>query len=93
MVIKMKEKRSKEEKKNLINRLNRIEGQIRGISTMVEEDRHYADLSMQILSVINALRSISKSLIRSHIDSNCPNLNQKQVDELDMAIEWLDKFK
>ena len=50
-----------------LHRLNRIEGQIRGLRKMVEEDRYCADILMQISSVQEALRGVSRGLMRNHL--------------------------
>ena len=49
------------------NRLKRIEGQVRGLQKMVEEDRYCADILVQISSVQEALRSVSRELMRNHL--------------------------
>jgi CsoR family transcriptional regulator, copper-sensing transcriptional repressor len=49
------------------NRLKRIEGQVRGLQKMVEEDRYCADILTQISSVQEALRSVSRELMRNHL--------------------------
>jgi DNA-binding FrmR family transcriptional regulator len=48
-------------------RLRRIEGQVRGLQKMVEEDRYCADILVQISSVQEALRSVSRELLRNHL--------------------------
>ena len=50
------------------NRLRRIEGQIRGIARMVEEDRYCPDILVQITSVEQALRAVSRGLMRNHLE-------------------------
>ena len=59
--------RSGEERKKLINRLNRIEGQIRGIRAMVERDAYCPDILVQCSAVNSAINSFNKDLIASHI--------------------------
>ena len=49
------------------NRLRRIEGQIRGLQKMVEEDRYCADVIIQIASVQEALRGVARNLMRNHL--------------------------
>ena len=61
--------RPENEKKALINRLNRIEGQIRGIRGMVEKDAYCADIVMQVSAVSAALGSFNKELLGEHIRS------------------------
>ena len=50
-----------------VKRLRRIEGQVRGLQKMVEEDRYCADILMQISSVHEALRSVGRELMRNHL--------------------------
>jgi DNA-binding FrmR family transcriptional regulator len=50
-----------------LQRLRRIEGQIRGLQKMVEEDRYCADILTQISSVQEALRAVGKTLMRNHL--------------------------
>jgi CsoR family transcriptional regulator, copper-sensing transcriptional repressor len=49
------------------NRLRRIEGQIRGLQKMVEQDRYCADVITQIASVQEALRGVARNLMRNHL--------------------------
>jgi DNA-binding FrmR family transcriptional regulator len=50
-----------------LTRLRRIEGQVRGLQRLVEEDRYCADIMTQIASVHEALRSVGKELMRNHL--------------------------
>ncbi|MGC2215063.1 MAG: metal-sensitive transcriptional regulator [Silvibacterium sp.] len=50
-----------------LRRLSRIEGQVRGIQRMVEEDRYCADILMQVTSAQEALRAVARSLMRNHL--------------------------
>ena len=50
-----------------IKRLRRIEGQVRGLQKMVEEERYCADIMTQIASVHEALRSVGRELMRNHL--------------------------
>ena len=50
-----------------LNRLNRIEGQVRGIARMVEEDRYCIDVVTQISAVRAALRRVEEEVLREHI--------------------------
>ncbi len=56
-----------EVKASNLNRLRRIEGQIRGLQRMVEADRYCADILVQISSVQEALRSVARGLMRNHL--------------------------
>ena len=61
--------RTEEERKALMNRLSRIEGQIRGIRGMLEKDAYCTDILMQASAVTAALNSFNKELLASHIRS------------------------
>ena len=54
-------------KERNLKRLRRIEGQVRGLQKMVEEDRYCADIMTQIASVHEALRSVGRELMRNHL--------------------------
>ncbi len=56
-----------ETKEALTKRLRRIEGQIRGLQKMVDEERYCADVLVQIASVQEALRSVGKLLLQNHL--------------------------
>lgn len=59
--------RSDKEYKDMIHRLNRIEGQIRGIRGMVEKDAYCTDILVQVAAVNAALNSFNKVLLANHI--------------------------
>ena len=78
--------RSAEEHKKLINRLNRIEGQIRGIKGMIENDAYCVDIMMQAQAASSALDAFNRKLLEEHIktcvtDEN-KNGKEQTVDEL-----------
>jgi DNA-binding FrmR family transcriptional regulator len=54
-------------KERNLKRLRRIEGQVRGLQKMVDEDRYCADIMTQISSVHEALRSVGRELMRNHL--------------------------
>ncbi|MUK89264.1 metal-sensing transcriptional repressor [Ornithinibacillus sp. L9] len=59
--------RTKDEKQAVINRLKRIEGQVRGIQKMVEEDRYCVDILVQISAISAALKKVGFSVTERHI--------------------------
>ncbi len=61
--------RGEDEKKKLVNRLSRIEGQLRGIAKMIEEDRYCGDVIIQISAVEKALQSFGYILLSAHLES------------------------
>ncbi|MBI1789040.1 MAG: metal-sensitive transcriptional regulator [Acidobacteria bacterium] len=54
-------------KKANLNRLRRIEGQVRGLHKMVEEERYCAEILVQVASVQEALRGVGRALMRNHL--------------------------
>lgn len=87
--------RTQEEQKKLINRLNRIEGQIRGISKMVEQNAYCADILMQSAAVNAAVNSFNKDLIASHIRGcvvrDIREGKDEVIDELVVTLQKLMK--
>ena len=63
----MSERRLREDKTALVNRLHRIEGQVRGIERMVEEDRYCIDVLTQIAAVNTALESLALQILDDHV--------------------------
>lgn len=88
-----KTERSDEERKKLINRLNRIEGQIRGIRNMVENDAYCPDILVQCSAVNAAVNAFNKDLIASHIH-HCVVRNVKEGNEevIGELVETLKKL-
>ena len=61
--------RSEKEKKKLVNRVSRIEGQLKGIAKMIEEDRYCGDILIQVSAVEKALESFGYTLLGTHLES------------------------
>jgi DNA-binding FrmR family transcriptional regulator len=68
-----------------LKRLRRIEGQIRGLQKMVDEDRYCTDIIIQISSVQEALRGIGRALMRNHL-RHCTTQALKEGDEQASAM-------
>ena len=87
--------RSEEEYKALLNRLNRIEGQIRGIKGMVEKDAYCTDILTQVAAANAALNSFNKVLLENHIKScvteDIKAGKEETVDELVTMLQKLMK--
>lgn len=90
-----KKERDEKELKALMNRLNRIEGQIRGIKGMLEKDAYCADIIVQTAAVSAALGSFNKELLSSHIKScvaeDIRQGNDETIDELLLLIQKMMK--
>lgn len=85
--------RSDKEYRNLINRLSRIEGQIRGIKRMVEEDAYCIDILVQVAAANAALNSFNKVLLGEHIKTCVANDIRDGKDEtIDELVTTLQKL-
>ena len=87
--------RSEKEQKDLLNRLNRIEGQIRGIRGMLEKDAYCIDILTQVSAANSALNSFTKVLLAEHIKScvaeDVKAGNEEKLDELVRTLQKLMK--
>ncbi len=90
-----KKKRSPKEQKSLMNRLKRIEGQVRGIQNMLEEDAYCTDILVQVAAVNAALNSFNKVLLAEHVKTcvadNIRSGNDEVIDELVVLLQKLMK--
>lgn len=88
-----KKERSEKEYRDLVNRLSRIEGQVRGIKKMVENDSYCTDILIQVSAVNAALNSFNKVLLANHIRTcvaeDIRNGKEETIDEL---VETLKKL-
>ncbi|HEX6866053.1 MAG TPA: metal-sensitive transcriptional regulator [Caulobacteraceae bacterium] len=84
------------DKPKLLNRLNRVEGQVRGVARMVEEDRYCIDILTQIRALKAALGKVESEILKTHLE-HCvveamaggdPAERRRKADEL---IELLDR--
>ena len=83
--------RSAETKKNLINRLNRINGQVNGVKKMIEEDSYCNDILIQLSAIKNSVQSLSNELLDSHLRTCITKDLQK--GNLDTVVEVVNLFK
>jgi len=87
--------RSEEEAKSLIHRLNRIEGQIRGIRGMVEKNVYCTDILMQVAAANAALNAFTRELLGNHIRTcvaeDIRNGKDETIDELMNTLQKLMK--
>ncbi|UCF31529.1 MAG: metal-sensitive transcriptional regulator [bacterium] len=81
-----------------IVRLNRIEGQIRGIRRMIEEDRYCVDILTQIRSASNALAKVQENIFKGHLESCVKDSlsGDDSVDrkaKIDEVLDLLSRFR
>ena len=88
-----KTKRSEEEKKKIISRLNRIGGQISGISKMVENDAYCNDVLIQLSAVKNSVKSLSTYILENHM-SMCVarDLENGDLSAIDEIVSLFKRF-
>lgn len=88
-----KKKRDEKEYKDLLNRLRRIEGQVRGVEKMVENDAYCVDILTQVSAVTAALNSFNKVLLANHIRTcvaeDIREGKDETIDELVTALQKL----
>lgn len=87
--------RDEKEFRSLINRLSRIEGQVRGIKKMVESDAYCIDILVQVSAIQSALNSFNKVLLSNHIKTcvvaDIKEGNEESIEELLNTLQKLMK--
>ena len=85
--------RSEKEYTDLIHRLNRIEGQIRGIKRMVEDDAYCTDILTQVSAATAALNSFNKVLLANHIRTCVvEDIRADKEETIDELVETIQKM-
>jgi len=81
-----------QKKKALIQRLKRIEGQVRGIQHMLEEDRECREIAQQLQAVQSAVHSANRELIQTHLAECIANADfpKGKLDEITKLFTYLD---
>ena len=88
-----KKQRTEAEYKSLLNRLSRIEGQVRGIRNMVEQDIYCTDILMQVAAVTAALNSFNKELLAAHVRTCVANdIRAGREEAVDELVDVLQKL-
>lgn len=94
-ICSMSKKRNANEKKNIIKRLNVIEGQIRGIKQMVENDRYCSDIIIQLSACKHSMQSLGNNMLKTYMKTcmqeNIKNNNLDVYDEVITLIEKVNK--
>ena len=90
-----KKVRDEKEYKDMMNRLSRIEGQVRGVKGMVENDAYCVDILTKVSAITSALNSFNKVLLANHIKTCVANDiregKDEKVDELVVTLQKLMK--
>ena len=86
--------RTEEEKKDLTKRLNIIEGQVRGINQMIENDRYCADVLIQIAAANKALKSLGNQVLENHLKTCVAyDIQMGNLDILDDVMLLIKKLQ
>ena len=85
--------RTEEEKKYLQTRLKTIEGQVRGVSKMIEDDKYCNDVLTQLLAINKSIKSLSNDILKSHL-STCvvSDIKDEKLEVLDEVMELIERI-
>ena len=85
--------RSEEEKKLLKNRINRISGQVNGISKMIDEDRYCDDILIQLASLEKTIKSLASVVLENHMKScMVEDIKEGRLDVVDEIVDLFKRF-
>ena len=93
MILEKKTYRADEEKKIINNRINRIEGQLRGVKKMISEDAYCRDVLIQLSAIENSVKSLSNHILEKHLYT-CVirDLENGDLEVIDELINLFKKF-
>ena len=85
--------RSEDEKKHLKRRLNTIEGQVRGVSKMIDEDKYCNDILTQLLAINKSIKSLSTEILKGHL-STCvvEDIKNDKLEIIDEVMELIGRL-
>ena len=87
-------KRSEAEKKIINNRLNRIEGQVRGVKKMIEEDRYCDDVLIQLSAINKSIKSLANHILENHMYTCVYNdLEKGNYEIIDEVVNLFRRFQ
>ena len=85
--------RGEDEKKSINNRISRIEGQLKGIKKMIEENAYCNDILIQLSAIENSVRSLSNNILENHLYSCVTrDLENGKLETLDEIISLFKRF-
>ena len=85
--------RAENEKKLLNNRLNRIEGQIKGVKKMISEDAYCNDVLVQLSAIENSVKSLSNLMLEKHLYTCIArDLENGKIDTIDEIVSLFKRF-
>lgn len=85
--------RDEETKKKINKRLKTIEGQIRGIEKMIDEDKYCPDVLIQLLAINKSIKSVSNEILKNHL-YGCivRDIQNNDFDSIDEVMDLIKKF-
>ena len=90
---KKKTVRNEEEKKIIINRINRIEGQLTGIKKMIQNDSYCNDVLVQLSAIENSVKSLSNLMLEKHLYTCIArDLENGKIDTIDEIVSLFKRF-
>ncbi len=85
--------RTESEKKTVINRINRIEGQLNGIKRMINEDTYCNDVLIQLSAIENSIKSLSNHILENHLHSCITrDFENGEIKAIDEVIDLFKRF-
>ena len=91
---KIKKERTEDEKKNLKNRINRIVGQLNGISKMIDDDRYCDDILIQLSAVDKSVKALANIVLDNHMHTCLiEKINNNEYDIIDDIINLVKRFQ
>ena len=86
--------RSDESKKKLINRCNRIAGQMSGVKAMIDEDRYCEDILIQLAAINNSVKSLAIEILDDHMNScMVENIKAGNTDVVASVVELIKRYR
>mgnify|MGYP000014924237 FL=1 len=86
--------RTEEEKKKIIARLHKINGQINGVEKMINDDRYCDEVLTQLLAIEKSIKSVSDYILENHMKSCMVNhVQHGDLSDIDNIIELIKRFK
>ena len=85
--------RGEDEKKTINNRISRIEGQLKGIKKMIQEDSYCNDILVQLSAIENSVKSLSNHILENHLYSCITtDLEDGKLDSIDEIVSLFKRF-
>lgn len=86
--------RTTDEKKKLIDRINRISGQMNGIKKMIDEDRYCDDILIQLSAIDKSIKSLANVILQNHMNS-CfiENIQKGNYEVIDEVVDLFKRFQ